>query len=262
MRQKFSTDLQLRQDHSRLRLSGVIDEDNSLASLTAQLKGPLLVLDLGEVERINSCGVRDWVNWLGSVEALGMKVVMTRCSPVIISQVNMVTNFCGDAIIHSFFAPYFNADTDTERAILLNTADLPTRGVIKAPEVEDADGTPLEFDDYEESYFAFIKDMQGREVPAEIADLLSAEISDATHNVAPVPETESNIESVKPPPPSAPTPKQQAEASKRQVDPALLASTAMPFHEESGSNTSLIIGLAIAGVLIVGVILWLVLGGQ
>lgn len=157
MERKFNPTLRAGHGHTYIRIQGVIDEDNALAQLTNQLQGNVLLLDLAEVERINSCGVRDWVNWLNNLTAMGLRVVMMRCSPAIINQVNMVTNFSGDAIIHSFFAPYFNPETDEEKSVLLFTRDLIGQRPVKAPRVTcEETGYAMEFDDFEESYFAFI----------------------------------------------------------------------------------------------------------
>lgn len=156
MERKFDTTLQYGSDYTWITIRGVIDEDNSMARLSSRITGSLLVLDLAEVERINSCGVRDWVNWLHNVSATGIQIVMIRCSPAIINQVNMVTNFIGDAVIHSFFAPYFNPETEEEKSVLLFTKDVIGQSPVRAPEVRcEETGYLLEFDDFEESYFAF-----------------------------------------------------------------------------------------------------------
>ena len=64
MSQKFQASVQHRGDVSYVKLGGVIDEDNELGDLVDKIPTGTAVIDLGEIERINSCGVRDWVNWL------------------------------------------------------------------------------------------------------------------------------------------------------------------------------------------------------
>jgi len=64
MSNKFQSSIQHRGDMSFVKLGGVIDEDNELADLVDKIPSGTAVIDLGEIERINSCGVRDWVNWL------------------------------------------------------------------------------------------------------------------------------------------------------------------------------------------------------
>ena len=65
MNPKFQASVHNREDVTYVKLSGVIDEDNELASLSDKIGSGTAVIDVSEIERINSCGVRDWVNWLG-----------------------------------------------------------------------------------------------------------------------------------------------------------------------------------------------------
>ncbi len=176
MERKFIPTLRTGNGYTYLKVQGVIDEDNLLTRLTGQIQGNLLLLDLSEVERINSCGVRDWVNWLGQFSAMGVFVVMMRCSPAVINQVNMVTNFSAGAVVHSFFAPYVNPDTDEEKSILLYTRDLKDQWPLRAPQVRDEmTGVALEFDEFEESYFAFMSGLRGRDLglSAEMEQLIA-----------------------------------------------------------------------------------------
>ena len=71
MNSKFQASVHRKEDVSYVKISGVIDEDNELPSLTEKLTTGTAIIDLSEIDRINSCGVRDWVNWLGSVEEAG-----------------------------------------------------------------------------------------------------------------------------------------------------------------------------------------------
>ncbi len=153
---KLHARLRASEAYSFLKLSGVIDEDNSLDALLPRLTGNVLVVDSTDVIRINSCGVRDWVNWLSAIHQKGTKVVLIRCSPSIVNQINLVTNFSGHAVVHSFCAPYYCSSCDRELQKLIET-DSVLAGSMKAPPFRCNDcGSALEFDDIEESYFAFI----------------------------------------------------------------------------------------------------------
>jgi hypothetical protein len=118
------------------------------------------VIDLAEVERINSCGVRDWVNWLGRVEAKPAKVVLVECSPPIVAQINLVTNFVGGGTIKSFYAPYFCAECNQEKVLLVDVADVAgaRTGEVDPPtcRCDDCD-LVMDFDDLPDSYFAFLR---------------------------------------------------------------------------------------------------------
>ena len=69
-----------------VRLDGVINEDNRLQERMAPVVSQKILVHLGKVERINSCGVRDWVLWLHDLEAQGNSVHLIQCSPVVISR--------------------------------------------------------------------------------------------------------------------------------------------------------------------------------
>ena len=170
MESKFIPTLQVGNGYTYLKLRGVLDEDNLLANLISQIQGRLLLIDMAEMDRINSCGVRDWVNWLNQIQALGLQVILLRCSPAVVAQANMVTNFSADAFIHSFYAPYVHPDTGEEQSVLLFTEDLRQVRPIKAPKIFSDNGEELEFDEFEESYFAFVNDprMLNYHVPADI----------------------------------------------------------------------------------------------
>ena len=154
---KFQSAVHKREDITFVKLSGVIDEDNSLDPLSEQVPSGTLVIDLSEIERINSCGVRDWVNWLGKVEKQGSKVVMVECSPAIVAQVNLVNNFTGQGVVKSFYAPYFCPQCDREKVLLIETRDAVGARPFHPPSCrcDECDG-PMDFDDMEDSYFAFL----------------------------------------------------------------------------------------------------------
>ena len=166
-----------------VKLQGVIDEDNTLARTTKKLAGRTVVLDLAEIKRINSCGVRDWVNWLSDLHTKGKTIILMRCSPCIVTQLNLVNNFVGSAMVRNFFAPYYCTHCDLEVLCLLQVEDFagqttptaPKPGDPRAPRVECPRRTPqcdLEFDDIEAAYFAFLPRDAGHTVdPALIAHI-------------------------------------------------------------------------------------------
>jgi anti-anti-sigma regulatory factor len=157
MNPKFQAAVHSREEVTYVKLSGVIDEDNELGTLAEKLSSGTAVIDLSEIERINSCGVRDWVNWLGRAEKGGAKVVLVECSPAIVAQINLVNNFTGQGVVKSFYAPYFCPNCDLEKVLLVETRDMYGAQVFKAPSCrcDECDG-PMDFDDMEESYFAFL----------------------------------------------------------------------------------------------------------
>src|SRR5262244_1425848 len=133
MNPKFQASVQAREDVTFVKLAGVIDEDNELQSLSDRLGAGTAVIDVSEIERINSCGVRDWVNWLSKAEKNGAKVVLVECSPAIVAQINLVNNFTGAGVVKSFFAPYFCPACDLEKVLLVEAQEMVGQEPPKAP---------------------------------------------------------------------------------------------------------------------------------
>jgi anti-anti-sigma factor len=156
MNPKFHAAVHQRDDVAYVKLGGVIDEDNELTDLTDRIPAGTVVIDLGEIERINSCGVRDWVNWLTKVEKGGGRIVLVECSPAIVSQINLVNNFTGAGVVKSFFAPYFCPNCDREKVLLVEASEMgPSPHRAPTCRCDECDGV-MDFDDMEDSYFAFL----------------------------------------------------------------------------------------------------------
>jgi anti-anti-sigma regulatory factor len=157
MNSKFQAAVTRKDDVTWVKLGGVIDEDNDLGALADKIGDGTAVIDVSEIERINSCGVRDWVNWLGKTEKNGANVVLVECSPAIVAQINLVNNFTGQGVVKSFYAPYFCPNCDIEKALLVETTDVQGMRPFQAPSCrcDECDG-PMDFDDMEDSYFAFL----------------------------------------------------------------------------------------------------------
>ena len=174
---KFQAAVHKRDNATILKLSGVIDEDNDLGPLADQLHAGRVYVYAGEIERINSCGVRDWVNWLGRVEKNGGHVTLVECSPAIVAQVNLVNNFTGGGTVKSFYAPYFCPSCDREKVLLIEARDTVGQNPFHAPtcRCDECDG-PMDFDDMEDSYFAFLQNTAKLETDAR-ADEFASELT-------------------------------------------------------------------------------------
>jgi anti-anti-sigma regulatory factor len=160
MSQKFQASIQNRGDVSFVKLGGVIDEDNDLTTLVDRIPTGTAVIDLGEIERINSCGVRDWVNWLSKLEHNGTRSVLVECSPAIVAQINLVNNFTGSGVVKSFYVPYFCSECDEEKVLLVEAADMgPPPHEPPTCRCDECD-LVMDFDDMPDSYFAFLSNQR------------------------------------------------------------------------------------------------------
>jgi anti-anti-sigma regulatory factor len=160
MNQKFQSAVQHRGDVSFVKLGGVIDEDNELSDLVEKIPTGTAVIDLGEIERINSCGVRDWVNWLSKLENNGTRSVLVECSPAIVAQINLVNNFTGNGVVKSFYVPYFCPECDEEKVLLVEASDMgPPPHEPPTCRCDECD-LVMDFDDMPDSYFAFLSNQR------------------------------------------------------------------------------------------------------
>ena len=135
------------------KLKGQIDEDSDFSKIK-NLGLDEYYFDFENVNMINSCGIREWINL---IESLGTHVQITyqKCPQIIIDQLNMVHGFVTEKIVvESFFAPYYSEKEDREYKILLASSQVQGG---KAPEMKTEDGEVLEFDAIEEQYFNFLK---------------------------------------------------------------------------------------------------------
>jgi anti-anti-sigma regulatory factor len=168
MSQKFQHSVQHRGDVSFVKLGGVIDEDNELGELVDKIPNGTAVIDLGEVERINSCGVRDWVNWLSKLESNGTRSVLVECSPAIVAQINLVNNFTGSGVVKSFYVPYFCPECDEEKVLLVEASDMgPPPHEPPTCRCDECD-LVMDFDDMPDSYFAFLSNQRKLAEPEKI----------------------------------------------------------------------------------------------
>ncbi len=139
-----------------LAMSGTIDEDADFSQIP--LAGqPEIEVELGQLKSINSCGIREWIKWLGN--ASQAKISFINCPKVIIDQINMVDGFLpANGKVLSFFVPYYNDDSGSEKNVLFRYGTEFTEGSVKPPSgVKDGEGHEMEMDVIEAKYFKFLQ---------------------------------------------------------------------------------------------------------
>jgi hypothetical protein len=131
-----------------IALDGTLNEACNLAPLT-QIAGPI-VIDLAGLSRINSVGVRNWMDFVRSREAAGVDLTFERCSPSMVSQMSMITKFMGSrSRVKSVHVPYVCGSCKTEHLHVLDVApgtEVPAR--MACPKC----GSAMEVDDLLETY--------------------------------------------------------------------------------------------------------------
>jgi hypothetical protein len=137
---------------------GEIDENADFAELGRRLKGAV-VFHLAEVRRIISCGVREWVNFVRDLPSV-TELTFTHCSPAIVTQLNMIYNFRGQAKVRSFYAPYICESCNHEEEKLLDVqSQFPSGRTDRVPDFTcEKCNQPMEFDDLPERYLSFLSE--------------------------------------------------------------------------------------------------------
>nr|WP_309895738.1 protein kinase [Archangium sp.] len=119
---------------THVRISGIIDETFPLTSSAPDLSG-LIIVDLGQVERISSFGVRRWIEFASKLPPGGISLYVVNAPPVMVDQLNMVEGFSGVARVLSVLAPYTCRACGEDR---LRLVDLQTEATViaegRAPE--------------------------------------------------------------------------------------------------------------------------------
>ena len=137
---------------TKVALAGEIDEHADFGPLRAELRGDV-ELDLGGIRRINSCGVREWVNFVRDVPHAS-SLTFRACSTAFVTQLNMIFNFRGPATIRSFYAPYVcdACGYDEDRLVEVGEG-----GAVELPRpVCPKCGDVMQFDDLPERYLSFL----------------------------------------------------------------------------------------------------------
>jgi anti-anti-sigma regulatory factor/predicted RNA-binding Zn-ribbon protein involved in translation (DUF1610 family) len=134
----------------RVALAGRITEEASFPELIEALADTVHI-DLAEVEQVNSCGVREWILFVRALDRSGRTVVLTRCSPVMVRQLNMISNFAAGATVRSVMLPYYCEACGAEHTTVFELTDGEIAVESPCPEC----GEVAEFDDLPETYLLF-----------------------------------------------------------------------------------------------------------
>lgn len=115
---KFTTERIAEGDITCLRMAGVIDEAFEGKRLASTIKAPVLILDMGQVKKVSSFGIREWAEFIKLVERNCEHIYVIECPPKVVDQINMVANFLGSARVLSFYGPYRCDYCDIESDLL------------------------------------------------------------------------------------------------------------------------------------------------
>lgn len=143
-----------RSGFTAVELFGQIGDDAVFTELASGLSG-VVVLQLGEITRLNSAGVREWLDFVGGLDRVS-ELVLSHCSTAIVGQLNTISSFRGAATIRSFYAPY-RCDRCARDALRLVDVQTHKPSTARVPRFDCSEcREPMALDDLPGRYFAFL----------------------------------------------------------------------------------------------------------
>lgn len=162
-----------------LRFQGTIDEAFDGKRLAASIKCSTLILDMGAVKKISSFGIREWTDFIKTVERQIQQLIAIECTPKVVDQLNMVSQFLGTkGQVFSFYAPYRCDYCDIDRRVLfqVDRDHAAIRGLRPPEQLCETCSRPEYFDEEPASFFSYIAAQQSFELSPEIVDFLSSKL--------------------------------------------------------------------------------------
>ena len=172
-----------------LRFSGTIDESFEGKKLAQSVKAQVLVLDLGQVKKISSFGIREWVDFVGGAGKQVKQLLLIECAPKVVDQLNMVANFAGDGRVFSFYAPFRCDYCDSEHRVLLQVdRDWEAIRAMKLPDKPcPSCSEAMYFDEDPATFFSYVIGQGTFELEPDVAAFLAAKldyaVSDGTRKL-------------------------------------------------------------------------------
>lgn len=118
---------------TELSLSGPIDELSDFDALFDAIPpGQVVKIDLSQVHRISSVGVRVWITFMDKLKAHDLPAMLVGCSVCIVRQMSMISQFRGHGVVRSVHAPYYCVRCNKEQLRLIDmSADITAQ--LRAP---------------------------------------------------------------------------------------------------------------------------------
>ena len=179
-----------------LKLAGTIDESFEGKRLAESIKASTVILDLGDIRKVSSFGIREWVDFITTVGKTAQRIVLVECAPKIVDQLNMVANFAGAGRVYSFYAPYHCDYCDRDDRVLLQVdRDHEQIKAMKPAQRACAScGEMQYFNEDPVTFFSYLAGQEKFELEPDVAAFLAAKLSYAVADGARKLRVEKSIE--------------------------------------------------------------------
>ena len=152
---------------NEMEISGIVDEYADFSEL-AQVAEKILTVDFSGVTRMNSSGIRGWIQ---NVRRHKITLILKNCSSPVVEQFSMIPEFTGkNGFVESFFVHYHCVACEYETRLLLRIGIEIHLG--DSPHIDQQLATPcpkcgetLDLDHNPEIYFSFLRPMKPQQRP-------------------------------------------------------------------------------------------------
>lgn len=139
-----------------VELSGAIDEETNSALGELYSKASKdLIISFKDVDYINSLGIRSWINFIRHIEE-GRSVTFRDCTPDVVMQMNLISNFRGNAKIESFLGEYTCDNCGEEGLISFKVTNRKELDQLIANQICPNCGSEFTLEEDEENYLQFL----------------------------------------------------------------------------------------------------------
>jgi len=137
-------------------LVGEINEETNILEPLVVSGVPEIRINCKGVRRINSIGVKTWVQLFSNLRNKGVELKFVECSPALVQQANLFPNFLMGRELVSFYGPFLCSDCDKESEYLFTPSEISLKGYRVTDQKCAFCGGKAEFDDVPEDYFHFL----------------------------------------------------------------------------------------------------------
>ena len=138
-------------------LKGSIDEYTDFEDSIGPVSGAIHI-NLRGVNRINSSGVRSWLEYFRKLKSQTARIVFQECAIPIVLQTSLFQGFLDEGEVESVFAPMICEKCHKTSEKLIATADTQRQEFsVPTSSCPHCHETSAVFDDDPDSYFGFLK---------------------------------------------------------------------------------------------------------
>ncbi len=165
MTQNVSVSIKETDTIAYIKITGRIDENANLREI--QVTKPKLVINARDIEHINSCGVKEWVEWTSQFTG---EIYLLECSPVLIMQANLLMEFLGPAIVISFFIPFYCEACANRETLLVETHHARNHDytIPQCPQC----GETMQYEVHEEFYLLFLEGFEDTTISPDLIEAI------------------------------------------------------------------------------------------